>query len=327
MADNLGSVSGGSAFNWNTANMPDLNKDYGQQAEQAFQLALQSQLPVLNQLQGRQQSALDAKLAGQGFVDPNSQGYQQQQYDLNQNQTQSYNQLANQAFGAGLQAQGQLFGENLGARQQLFGEQATQAQNAMEAQQLREQARAANAQNKLAQAALQNQAIGQQFGQNLAAGQFQNQALGAQFGQNLAAGQFGLGAQNQAYQQKLGAGLYGLGAQQQGFTQGMQNAGLGNAANQQQIQNMMLQRQYPIQEAQQLFGFGGGAQMPQFGSVPQAGIQAPNIGQYYYNNLAAQQDAYNQQVAAHNNAQSCKFGLGSSVVGAIPWGSMFGGGG
>ncbi len=318
-----GQVRGGSAFNWDLSNMPNLNQDYGAQAEHAYNLALGAQMPVLNQLQGRQQRALDARLAGQGFVDPHQAGYQNSQSDLAQNQSQAYNQLANQAYGAGLATQGQLFGEQLGSRQQLFGEQNAQAQNAMQAQQLTTQAGMANAQNSLAAQGLGLQAQGQEFGQNLAAGQFANQALGQQFGQNLAAGEYGLNAQNQAYNQSLGAGLYGLGAQGQQFGQGLQNAQLGNQTNQQQLQNMMLQRQYPLQEMGQLMGWGGGVQSPQFGGVPQAGVQAPNIGQYYYNNFGAQQDAYNQQQAGANNTQSGLFGLGSSVVGAMPWGSWF----
>lgn len=295
----LAKIDPAHAFNWNMSGMPDLNQDWGAQVDKAQQTVIDAELPILQRLQQQQQSGLDAKLAGQGFTQ-GSVGADRQQQNLAQSQGEAYNQLAAQAYQQGLQTQGQLFGENLASRGQLFGEQSTQAQNQLQAQ-------------------------GQQFGENLAGSQFHNQALQGQFGQNLAARQFGNAAQQQAYQQALGAGLYGLQAQNQQFGQGMQNAGLGNQVNQQEMQNYLTSRQYPIQEAGQLLGFGGGVQTPQFGQVPQAGIQAPNIGQYYYNNLAAQQDAYNQQVAASNNAQSGKFGLGSSVVGAIPWGSMMGG--
>lgn len=315
---NVGNVTGGSAYKFNTSGMPNLNQDYGRQFDEVSQSVLNAQMPVLDRLQQRQQSQLDAKLAGQGFTQ-GAAGYTSEQQRLAQSQGEAYNQLAAQAYGQGLQTQGQLFGENLGARSQLFGEQATQAQNAMQASQLNQQASAANAQNQLSRAGLQNSAQAQQFQEGLAGGQFHNQALGQQFGQNLS-------AQNQAYQQALGSGLFGLGAQQQQFGQGMQNAGLGNQANQQQIQNMITQRQYPIQEAGQLLGFGGGAQMPQFGSVPQAGVQTPNYGQFAYNNLAAQQDVYNQQQAGRNSSQSGLFGLGAGIAGALPWGSWFGGG-
>lgn len=307
-------VSGGQAFHFNTKNMPDLNQDYGKQFEEAQQSVLTAQMPVLDRLQQHQQEQLNAQLAGQGFTGGGQEGYSRAQQDLRQSQGEAYNQLAAQAYQQGLGTQHELFGENLGSRQQLFGEQATQAQNQMQAQQLSEMASAANAQNMLAK----NQ---QEFGQNYAAGQFHNQALGQQFGQNLAAGQFGNQAQNQAYQQALGQGMFGMAGQQQGFSQGMQNAQLGNQANQQSIQNQMLQRQYPLQEISQMFG--GQIQMPQFGSVPQAGVQAPNYGQYVYNTAGLNQDAHNAQVGGNNANMSGLFGL----AGSIPWGSMFGGGG
>ncbi len=311
---NPGNVSGASAYKWNTSNLPNLNQDYGKQFYDVSQSVLNAQMPVLNRLQQQQQSELDAKLAGQGFTQ-GSAGANTEQQRLAQSQAEAYNQLAAQAYGQGLQTQGQLFNQQLGSRQQLFGEQATQAANAMQAAQLNEQASAQNAANRLAAAQFGNQAQQQQYLQGMGAAQLKNSALGQQFGQNLQAGQFGQQGQNQAFNQALQGGLFSLGAQQQQFGQGMQNAALQNQANQQGIQNQMLGRQYPIQELQGLFGFGGGAQMPQFGSVPQAGIQAPNYGGYAYQTAGLNQDAYNAQQAARGNMMSGLFGLGSGILG------------
>lgn len=287
-------ISGGSAYNFNTSNLPNLKQDYGKQFDEVSRSVLNARLPVLNQLQDQQNRELTDRLAGQGITQ-GTPAFDREMQLLSQNQGQNYNSLSSDAFGQGLQTQGQLFNQQLGSRQQLFGEQATQAANALAAQQLNEEASSANAQNALAKFGINNAAQAQQFGENLSAGQFKNAALGQQFGQNLAAGEFGNTAQ------------------QQSFGQGLQNAGLQNAARQTGIQEQLLQHQFPLQQYGALQGLIGNVGPPQFSGYPTSTVGSPNLGQYFQNAFEGQQNAYNQQVASQNSKNSGLLSAGSTL--------------
>jgi hypothetical protein len=62
----------------------------------------------------------------------------------------------------------------------------------------------------------------------------------------------------------------------QEFNQNLTNANLNNAARQQQIQEATYLRNLPLNDIAALLGTGGGVQGPQFSSVSQVGVAAPD---------------------------------------------------
>jgi hypothetical protein len=62
----------------------------------------------------------------------------------------------------------------------------------------------------------------------------------------------------------------------QEFNQGVTNANLNNAGRQQQIQEATYLRNLPLNDIAALLGTGGGVQGPQFSSVSQVGVAAPD---------------------------------------------------
>jgi len=77
-------------------------------------------------------------------------------------------------------------------------------------------------------------------------------------------------------------------------------------------QDYMTQREAPIQEILQLAGLSSGPQNPQFINTP--GTQLPNVD---YTGLVNQQ--YQAKLANAQAGMSGMFGLGSALIGAIPW--------
>lgn len=101
------------------------------------------------------------------------------------------------------------------------------------------------------------------------------------------------------------------------------NAALNNAGRQQSIQELMLQRQTPINEISALMS-GAQVQAPSFVPTPQVNVAAPDImGATYASNNAAMQN-YQAQLQANAARQQGLFSLLGSGLGAGAY--AFGGG-
>jgi len=157
----------------------------------------------------------------------------------------------------------------------------------------------------------QNQADTDAQLKSLLAGQ---QEYGNQFQRGLAANNQNFGQQTQAEQ--FAAGLRG-----QQFGEQTSQIGLQGTKRQQDIQEMLTQRQVPMNELQQTLQMQQGQQNPQFGSF----MGATNEGYTDYSGAAKQQ--YDAEVAQANAKAKAKggmmSGLGTLAGGAA--GFFFGG--
>jgi hypothetical protein len=103
-------------------------------------------------------------------------------------------------------------------------------------------------------------------------------------------------------------------AAQQKYQLGADWAGQLNNLRQAQAQEGYAQRNQPINEIMALLG-GAGVNTPQFQPFQGSTMQAPNIGQYIYDN-------YNAKAQQSANNMSGMFGVASNIAGALPWASM-----
>ena len=87
------------------------------------------------------------------------------------------------------------------------------------------------------------------------------------------------------------------------------------AARQQAINEMLMQRQQPLSELGQILGLAGNVGQPQFMPTPQYGPQTVPYGQYAMNQ-------YNQQLAAHQAHQQNLFGLSGGLGSALTFGLL-----
>lgn len=94
------------------------------------------------------------------------------------------------------------------------------------------------------------------------------------------------------------------------------NQASGDMGNlrQAQLQERFAMRNQPINEIMALLG-GAGVNTPQFQPFQGSTMQAPNIGQYIYDN-------YNARAQQSANNMSGMFGVGAQIAGALPWASM-----
>jgi hypothetical protein len=138
-----------------------------------------------------------------------------------------------------------------------------------------------------------SQVQNQMFGQNLQAGQFGNQALTQQNANQLA---------NLQFNNQLG---------QQGFTNQMAGTQLNNAANLQNYQQALAQRNLPLQ---QLSAFQQGTTPGYVNPYTQAAVAGPDYLGAYTTSKAADIAASNAQAAKTANLQNGLFGLGSSAI-------------
>lgn len=79
----------------------------------------------------------------------------------------------------------------------------------------------------------------------------------------------------------------------------------------QAFQEALAGRNQPINELSALMS-GSQVSMPQFGATPQTGVAGVD-----YSGLV--QNKYESELASHNAMMGGLFGLGSSIIGAIPW--------
>lgn len=260
---------------------------------------------------------------------------QNQQFNANTNMAA---QMANR--NAGLeeaqfanQAQGQKFGQNLTKTQ--TGNQAS-TQNLM---------------NQLSSAGFGNDALSQMFGQNVTNANMNNDVLSTMFGQNMAQGQFANAAQGQDFAQQMSLAELMNGTQQQGFNQLLAGAGMtqqdiqnqraqadqvnqimnttydktvannvrnvdqANAQRSQTLQEMMAQRNQPINEIAALLS-GGQVQTPNFVNPNTAQLANTDIAGITANYDQAQLAAWQQQMASSQALMGNIFG----AFQPLPWG-------
>lgn len=131
--------------------------------------------------------------------------------------------------------------------------------------------------------------------------------LMAQNAASMGAAQFG--QQGQALSNEAAMGLAGFGNQAQ-----LQQAGAQNAARQQHMGELFGLRNQPINELSALMS---GSQVSNPAAMGAALPAQPGVGGVDYSGLVNQQ--YQAQVANSNAQMGGLFGLGSSIIGAIPW--------
>ena len=161
-----------------------------------------------------------------------------------------------------------------------------------------------------------NAAQAQLFGQGLAANQ-------NQFGQNLSGGEFTNAAQNQVAQQVLQQlgygtqlGIAGLGAQtaanQLGEQVNQDNFNNSMGMRQQDINELLLQQQNPLQMYQALTQ-GNAVTTPQFASTPGTSVGGTDIASIIAQALGQQNNVYNAQVGAQNSNTAAE----ASIIAAL----------
>jgi len=106
-----------------------------------------------------------------------------------------------------------------------------------------------------------------------------------------------------------------IGANAQGFNQAATGATFANTAQQQALAEAIQQRQMPLNEITALMS-GSQIQNPQFGAYQGTNIQAAPIFAATQAKGQAEQNLYNQQMAASNANTAGLYNLGGSVAGA-----------
>ena len=270
----------------NTSNVAAMPVNAGMTGQQAIMNRLAPQLE-------RADASTRQRLINQGLV-PGGEAYENAMISQNQQKNDLLSQAALQGIGLDTAANAQGFGQAVQANQ--IGNQAV-GQNfgqGVTAQQLQNAGIGQNfAQGQAANAA-GNQAVGQNFGQGLAAQQAQNAASQQLYNQYMGV----QGLQNQAVNQNQQAALAQyqaqLGGQQQGFGQQVTQQNLGNQALSQNQQAALQQQQAAL-----------AAQNQQYNQLLQ-GAQFGNT---------AQQQSLQQQLALRNQPLNEISGLlGSSQI-------------
>lgn len=122
-----------------------------------------------------------------------------------------------------------------------------------------------------------------------------------------------LGARQQGKSEVDTQGTFHNQAQQQGFNQELANANLGNTVRGQEIEQAAYLRNLPLNDIAMLLGTGGGVNNPNFSSVPQVGVAAPDYQGVVTNNYAQAMNQYNNTQTARSNALGSIFGAAGSI--------------
>lgn len=271
----------------------------------------------------KDQADLENQLITQGFT-RGTQAFQDQLDVLNR----AKNDARFQAVLAGGQEQSRLFGLGMGARQQMFNEAMNKGGFANSAQ--------AQAYGQaLGRGQFYNDSIGNQFGMDMSRANFENAAKGAQFNTDLTAANF----ENQSVAQKLqqdiarmnavnaaksgqqsmdtSAASFSNAAQAQDFMQQQQNAALNNTGRQQYIQEMLTERNQPLNELAALLGTSGGVNMPTFTAPSQTAIAPTNTMAAEQMKQDALNQAYQAKLAQSQSAMGGMFDLAGGIGSAL----------
>lgn len=253
--------------------------DFGDDRMRVEQALMDRMQPYIDQRREQERN----RLIGQGFADPESEGYSVRMDEVNRAENDA--RLA--AIGAAGGEQQRLFDMDVAktgfanaAQQQAFGQ-------------------------RMSQAALNNSAVAQRFGQNAAATQINNQAVAQRYGQEMGEAQLN----NQAVAQRFGQNATRAQA-------AYDRAAYDNAMRERAIQEEMLLRQTPINEISALTS-GAQVQLPTFVNTPQANIQAPDFQGATY--ASFQGELANAQAQAQQQAALTQglFSLGGAGLGAF----------
>jgi hypothetical protein len=152
------------------------------------------------------------------------------------------------------------------------------------------------------------------FGLDLSQGQFHNQAQDQQYTQNAGDATFHNQTAQTGFQNNVAATGFNNQAGAQEFNQNLTNANLNNAARQQQIQEATYLRNLPLNDIAALLGTGGGVQGPQFSSVSQVGVAAPDYMGQVNNTFNAQQNQYKQAQQDRSAGLGAIFGLAGQLA-------------
>jgi hypothetical protein len=195
-------------------------------------------------------------------------------------------------------AQGQVFGQN---------QAAMQAANA---------ATAANNQARLAEGTFGRESQAQDYTQAMAGQQLNNAAAQQNTAAMMAANQFYNAAQQQGFDQTMAGGQANNAVAQQMFGNNLQLMGAQNAQRQAEMQEMLAQRNQPINEITALMG-GGQVSMPQFQNYQPSQIAGTPVGEYYYQTDAANRSNYNTQVQFEAAQMQGMYGLAGGLLGGM----------
>jgi hypothetical protein len=161
-----------------------------------------------------------------------------------------------------------------------------------------------------------NDAYGQARNDAITQGiQYGNQQREQQFGEGQAQAQFYNQAQNQRFSDAGARAQFGNQARAQQFNEAGAQAQLANSGRQQDIQERAYLRNIPLNDVAALLGTGQ-VNVPQFGAVPQTGINAADYQGAVANNYSGQVNAYNAQQAAAAQRSSGMMGALGSIAGA-----------
>lgn len=137
---------------------------------------------------------------------------------------------------------------------------------------------------------------------------------------------------------QLGSEAYSRAMQDYGRAVNDARLGIENAALGQMLQlygaeenqrgrrasEMIQERTQPLNELAAMLT-GSQVQSPGFVPTPQSSVQPTDIAGLTYADYNARLNNYNQQLAQQNSAMGGLFGLGGSLIGALPFGNWFGG--
>lgn len=260
-----------SATGWDIQRQLQGAGDLQGQFNRAQRAALDQQMGYLRPQQQDTQNQLVDSLRQQGITqESNPAAYQHAMDQMNRNNTFQNQQAFDSSYNTGLASANQLFNQSLAA-----GNFA----NSAEAQGFGQSAWNANAQN---QAMLENARLATQA--SIANASMANQQA-----------QFNTNANNQAQNSILAGNAT--------------NAGLNNAANAQDMQNLFALRNAPMNELSSIRS-ATPVSSPQFQNYAAGAVNPANL-------MGAQQAAYQGQLGAYNNQMSGLFGLGGAGLMAM----------
>jgi hypothetical protein len=152
------------------------------------------------------------------------------------------------------------------------------------------------------------------FGLDLQRGQFANQAQDQQYTQNAGDATFHNQTGQTGFQNTMASAGFNNQAGAQQFNQDLTNANLNNAGRQQQIQEATYLRNLPLNDIAALLGTGGGVQNPQFNSVSQVGVAAPDYMGQVNNTYSDQYRQYQQAQQDRSAGLGAIFGMAGQLA-------------
>lgn len=156
-------------------------------------------------------------------------------------------------------------------------------------------------------------------GQNAAevstAGNFRNAAQDQKYNQALAIAELYNNANQQRFSQDQSSAAFGNQVRAQEFNEGVSNANMTNAGREAAIMEEAYKRNLPLNDIAALLGTGG-VNMPEFNSVPQVGVAAPDYQGVVMNNYNNAVRQYESAMAARSQGLGSIFGAAGSLGGA-----------